>query len=59
MWPFFLISSMVLDLLDQLQIFLTVASDRIARAFNKSAAVVTLDIQGFLHGLASWSSSQT
>ena len=46
MQTFFLISNMVLDLLDQLQIFLTVASDRIARAFNKSAAtqVVTLDI---------------
>ena len=42
MWPFFLISSMVLGLLDQL----TVVSDRIARAFNRSGAnrAVALDI---------------
>ena len=41
---FFLISSMVLGLLDQL--LLTVASDRIARAFNRSGATraVALDI---------------
>ena len=42
---FFLISSMVLGLLDQLQIF-SVVSDRIARAFNRSGATpaVALDI---------------
>ena len=42
---FFLISSMVLDLLNQLQI-LTVVSDRIASAFNRSgpAQAVALDI---------------
>ena len=41
----FLISSMVLGLFDQLQIF-SVASDRIARAFNRSGATqaVELDI---------------
>ena len=31
---FFLISSMILGLLDQLQIFSTVESDIVARAFN-------------------------
>ena len=42
----FLISSMVLGLLDQLQIPLTVVSDRIAGAFNRSGATraVALDI---------------
>ena len=42
---FFLISSMVLGLLDQRQIF-SVVSDRIATAFNRSGATrpVTLDI---------------
>ena len=42
---FFLIFSMVLGLLDQLQIF-SVVSDRIARAFNRSGATreVALDI---------------
>ena len=42
---FFLISSMVLDLLNQLLI-LTVVSDRIASAFNRSgpAQAVALDI---------------
>ena len=42
---FFLIFSMVLGLLDQLQIF-SVVSDRIARAFNRSGATreVALDV---------------
>ena len=42
----FLISSMVLGLLDQLQIPLKVVSDRIAGAFNRSGATraVALDI---------------
>ena len=46
MRPFFLISSMVLGLLDQLQTVVTAVSDRIARAFNKSGATraVALDI---------------
>ena len=60
---FFLISSMVLDLLNQLQIFWQVyIFDRIARAFNRSGAAwaVALDISkafnrvwhtGFLHKL--------
>ena len=45
---FFLISSMVLGLLNQLQIF-SVVCDRIARVFNRSGATpaVALDIQGF------------
>ena len=41
---------------------LTVVSDRIGRAFNRSGATqaVTLDIaKAFLQGLACWSSSQT
>ena len=43
---FFVISSMVLGLLHQLQIILAVASARIARAFNSSGATwaVALDI---------------
>ena len=63
MWPF-LIYSMVLGLLDQLQIF-SVVSDRISRAFNKSGATraVALDISkpfdsvwhaGLLHKLKSY-----
>ena len=61
---FFLISSMVLGLLDQLDL-LTVVSDRIARAFNRSGATraVALDISkafdrvwhaGLLHKLKSY-----
>ena len=61
MWPSFLISNMVLGLLDQL---LTVVSDRIARDFNKCDATQTtaLDISkafdrvwhaGLLHQLKS------
>ena len=41
---------------------LTVVSDRIARAFNKSGPTITvaLDIsKAFLQGLTGWSSSQT
>ena len=45
-WAFFLISSMVLGLLDQLQVFSVFLSDRIAGAFNRSGApwAVALDI---------------
>ena len=61
MWPFFLISGMILGLFNQLQIF-SVVSDRIARAFNRSGTTqaVALDISkvfdrvwhsGFLHKL--------
>ena len=61
----FLISSMVLGLLDQLQVVLTVVSDRTARAFNNSRATqaVALDISkafdrvwhaGLLHKLNSY-----
>ena len=61
---FFLIFSMVLGLLDQLQIF-SVVSDRIARAFNRSGATreVALDVSkafdrvwhaGLLHKLKSY-----
>ena len=59
---FSVISSMVLDLLDQLQIF-SVTFDRIARAFNRSGATRTLALHiskafdrvwhaGLLHNLA-------
>ena len=43
---FFLISSMVLGLLDQLQIFLQFLFDRITKAFNRSGTTraVALDI---------------
>ena len=47
MWTFFLISIMVLGLLDQLQIFFTVVSDRIARNVSSSGATraVALEIR--------------
>ena len=50
MWPFFLIYSMVLGLLDQLQIF-SVVSDRIARTLNRSGTTraVALDISKAFH----------
>ena len=63
---FFLISSMVLGLVDSLTVdLLTVVSDRIARAFNRSGATraVALDIfktfdrfwhAGLLHKLMSY-----
>ena len=62
--PFFLISSMVLGLLDQLQIF-SVVSDRTARASHRSEATraVAFDISkaldriwhaGLLHKLKSY-----
>ena len=64
---FFLISSMVLGLLDQLQVFLqlSVVPDRIARAFSRPGATraVALDISkafnrvwhpGLLHKLNSY-----
>ena len=38
---------------------LTVVSDRIARAFNRSGATRAVALQGFSQSLACWSSSQT
>ena len=49
---YFLISSLVLGLLGQLQIFLIPLSDRIAGAFNRSGATqaAALDtLKGYLH----------
>ena len=62
---FFLISSMVLGLLDQLKVLFTVLSDRITGALNRSRAnrAVVLDISktfdkvwhaGLLHKLRSY-----